>query len=585
MKKIYVLLLAAFGAVSYGQTIYSENFGTPNGTTAIAAYSTGAAPATFNNAAPVAYTGTGDIRATAVSSAYTGASGGGNVFLTGTAGKYIQIDGINTSNYSSANMKLFFGYITASATVQLVVEFSTNAADATPTWTPISFTNNTTTSWNLVTIPGGVIPASATLSLRFTQPATTQMRIDDVKIANVSANCTIALGTPTTLCDAITSAIDTYTITLPFTGAGNGTFSIQTSAGTVSGDNPTTMAAGNITISGVNEGTPVNVTVSSGVACSQSTTIVAPDCKPVNALPYYEPFNVTAGTNIGTLQTWTSANTGNDVTVVTGSLTYPGAPTAGNAAQLNGAGKDPWSAFTAVTSGTLYNSFTMKVSDFGTIADAKEFYFYGLTTSTISTYLGRMFLKHSGTQYLLGFDTVNTPTTTTYGATLYNVGDTIMILMSYDFNAMTYNVWVNPNLSSLSNLGAPTFTKLLTSTTVPTNIGGVQLRQDQATTTPMMVIDEIRVATDITQLLANDNFTQIAGLQVYPNPVNNGKLFISSDSLEDKQVTIFDMLGKMVLSTKVSGNEAVNVSELLSGAYLVKVTENGITETRKCIVK
>jgi len=581
MKKIYLLFFAAFGVATYGQTIYSENFGTPTGTTTIANYSTGTAPATFNNAAPIVYTGTGDIRATAVSNTYTGASGSGNCFLTGTAGKYLQVDGINTSNYNSANLKLYFGYLTANITAQLTVEFSTDASATTPTWTPITFTNNSGTTWNLVTIPGGVIPSSTTLSLRFTQPAAVQMRIDDIKIANVDANCTIALGTPTTLCDAITTAIDTYTITLPFTGAGNGTFSIQASAGTVGGDNPTTTAAGNITISGITEGTPVSVTVSSGIACTQTTTIAAADCKPIHTLPYYEPFDYTVGSNISTLQAWTGVNTGNDVSVVTGTLSYSGAPTAGNSAQLLGAGKDPWTAFTPVTAGTVYSSFLMKVTDFGTIADAKESYFYALTSSTSSSYLGRVFLKHSGTQYLLGFDTVSTSSATTYGTALYNTGDTIFILMSYDFTTMTYNVWVNPNLASLSNLGAPTFTK--TVTTAPTNIGGVQLRQDQTTTTPTMIIDEIRVATDINQLLANDSFSQIAGLKVYPNPVNNGKLFITSDSLQDKQVVIFDMLGKQALAATVSGNEAVNISELNSGAYLVKVTENGITETRKCI--
>ena len=149
MKKLYTLFLLVIASVSFGQTIYSENFGTPAANTTVANYITGTAPATFQNASPIAYSGTADVRATSVSNIYAGASGGGNVFFTtATAGVFFQIDGINTSAYSSANIQMTFGYLTVSfATVQLVVEYSTNASAATPTWTPITFSNNTSTNF------------------------------------------------------------------------------------------------------------------------------------------------------------------------------------------------------------------------------------------------------------------------------------------------------------------------------------------------------------------------------------------------------------------------------------------------------
>ena len=62
MKKIYSLLLLVISCTSFGQTIYSENFGTPTGTTPIATYATGTAPATFQNTTPIAYSGTADVR-------------------------------------------------------------------------------------------------------------------------------------------------------------------------------------------------------------------------------------------------------------------------------------------------------------------------------------------------------------------------------------------------------------------------------------------------------------------------------------------------------------------------------------------
>lgn len=76
---------------------------------------------------------------------------------------------------------------------------------------------------------------------------------------------------------------------------------------------------------------------------------------------------------------------------------------------------------------------------------------------------------------------------------------------------------------------------------------------------------------------------QIAGLNIYPNPVTNGKFFISTDANSEKSVAIFDVLGKQVLKT--TATESVNVSNLNAGVYIVKITEEGKTATRKLIIK
>jgi hypothetical protein len=83
--------------------------------------------------------------------------------------------------------------------------------------------------------------------------------------------------------------------------------------------------------------------------------------------------------------------------------------------------------------------------------------------------------------------------------------------------------------------------------------------------------------------LSNREF-EINGLKVYPNPVTNGNLYISSDSNSAKSVEIYDILGKQVLNAKVSNN-TVNVSNLKGGAYIVKINEEGKTATRKLIIE
>lgn len=76
----------------------------------------------------------------------------------------------------------------------------------------------------------------------------------------------------------------------------------------------------------------------------------------------------------------------------------------------------------------------------------------------------------------------------------------------------------------------------------------------------------------------------ISGLNMYPNPVKDGNLFITSNSDEAKSVAVYDTLGKQVLNAKTS-NKAVNVSALKSGSYIVKITEEGKTDTKKLIIE
>ena len=76
----------------------------------------------------------------------------------------------------------------------------------------------------------------------------------------------------------------------------------------------------------------------------------------------------------------------------------------------------------------------------------------------------------------------------------------------------------------------------------------------------------------------------ISGLSVYPNPVTNGNLFITSNSSDVKSVVIYDVLGKVVAKATVT-NQPMNVSNLNGGVYIVKITEDGKTATRKLVIK
>lgn len=75
----------------------------------------------------------------------------------------------------------------------------------------------------------------------------------------------------------------------------------------------------------------------------------------------------------------------------------------------------------------------------------------------------------------------------------------------------------------------------------------------------------------------------ISGLKVYPNPVVDGTLYINTTANATKEVAIYDVLGKQVIKTTT--DNTVNVSNLKGGVYIVKITEEGKTATRKLVIR
>lgn len=78
--------------------------------------------------------------------------------------------------------------------------------------------------------------------------------------------------------------------------------------------------------------------------------------------------------------------------------------------------------------------------------------------------------------------------------------------------------------------------------------------------------------------------TAIEGLSMYPNPVSNGKVYITSKNDLDKEIIIFDVLGKKVFQTSISSKE-LNISNLSPGVYIIRINEGDASATRKLIVK
>ncbi|MFM2231216.1 MAG: hypothetical protein RL607_2474 [Bacteroidota bacterium] len=94
-------------------------------------------------------------------------------------------------------------------------------------------------------------------------------------------------------------------------------------------------------------------------------------------------------------------------------------------------------------------------------------------------------------------------------------------------------------------------------------------------------------ATSVVAQEAKPNLKEnnsIEGLSFYPNPVTGGKLYITTRNNDDKNITIYDVLGKKVFQTVLSSRE-LNLSTLQPGVYFIKIEEGDASATRKLIVR
>lgn len=77
----------------------------------------------------------------------------------------------------------------------------------------------------------------------------------------------------------------------------------------------------------------------------------------------------------------------------------------------------------------------------------------------------------------------------------------------------------------------------------------------------------------------------IENFSTYPNPVVNGEFMINTANNSVKDVQIYNMLGKQVYAQKIEASQSVDVSNLNTGIYILKVLEEGKTATRKLVIK
>jgi hypothetical protein len=318
------------------------------------------------------------------------------------------------------------------------------------------------------------------------------------------------------------------------------------------------------------------------------------------------------GTGLGSWSITPSTNVTDDVAIVASPLwTNTFLPAAvGNAINFVGSGIDPELKFTNTTSGNLYSSFVINVVDAPTAIVASTTTnpnystptgFYSFASDVIDPVTSLpgtaysadvMFRKNIATgKYNLGLSKSNNIDECVWSPTEFDFNSQHVVVISYENigNAdplqQVANLWIDP---ATSTQPAATLTQNNPTTSITRDrIDRIKLLQASSATTPTIIIDEIRVANNWVQAIGGSlgimNFNT-SNFTIYPNPVSNGMFYISATSDLEKEVTIFNTLGQQILKAKTN-TEAVNVSQLNKGTYFVKITEAGISATKKLVIQ
>ena len=284
-----------------------------------------------------------------------------------------------------------------------------------------------------------------------------------------------------------------------------------------------------------------------------------------------------------------SGNTTGEVMTTTGSLTYSGITTTGDKVLLdsNVQYEDVNLASAAPITTTAYLSAIINYVDDSDLA-ANGDYFTGFGAASgpnLTQMYGRVHAKPGTTPNTFNLGIVNaagTGSTIDFDDTDLPFGTPVFIIAKYDLTSGEASLWINPTVDTTEP--AATLTNNSSTATAAPSIQSIFLRNGSGT--GKVELDEMILADNwddvnyvgVTSVKENN----IEGLNIFPNPATE-LLNITSNSLAEKNVQLFDLTGKKVLD--VTTVSQINVSSLNAGIYVAKINENGKTATRKVIIR
>ena len=358
------------------------------------------------------------------------------------------------------------------------------------------------------------------------------------------AVCEASLGSATANCDAITTGTDTYSVTLAFSGAGTTTFVVTSTTGNVSGDDPSTNVTGNIIVSGISEGTDVTITMddtANGGLCPLTREVTSPVCEPTGSVDI-ELRGVM------------------DFTVSTGGST-------GKAHHL-----------VAIADNVQLSNYGLGSANNGGGTDGEEFSLpAGIVNNGDNILVVRDAAAIEAYFTTAGYNLFDLVIVDTGGDAVDGNGNDAIELYKNGSVVETFGDITDSSASTWNYLDSWAYkTTLGAAWPNGWSYGGVNCTDGSTT------IFDSGCVYPFLESLSTKAFSK-AELSIYPNPVNNGLVTIKSPLAGVKNIALFDAIGRNVLKTELTA-EALDLSELGAGLYLLKVTIGDRSATHKLII-
>ena len=397
---------------------------------------------------------------------------------------------------------------------------------------------------------------------------------------SVAFPCVLSIDSTVETCDSINEgAGDTYNTVVSFSNGGTSTYTIDTGGiGTVvDGTNLNTMTTGTFSVTGIPENTNLVINFIGDPAnsgCDFNRFISSPICDPQLELPFTENFEY--GTTAGDLTTvsageWENHSGSTAVTYSENSLVlngYDARASFGGSVILSPINSEDVNLpFTEQTTGKVYMSALLNIS----VVNGTNYFWHFNSNG----FLARVGAQDDGAGGInFGIGAGGSPQ---FGSTSYALNTTYLVVASFDTSS---------GQADLHVLTAPTGTEPMMPESTDTGSGGtisaVAFRQSSGIAT--VTIDGLRVAKTWAALaLSTDNFST-REFSLYPNPTNTGSVNITSVNASPIAVAVFDVLGKQVKNKTISNNR-LDVSNLKAGVYLLRLTQDNATSTKKLVIR
>ena len=154
---------------------------------------------------------------------------------------------------------------------------------------------------------------------------------------------------------------------------------------------------------------------------------------------------------------------------------------------------------------------------------------------------------------------------------------TVTTQLVFSGSAGTFDVKVNG-----TSVGTIPYSSAVQTTTIPNiNVqGNITVVFDSNSSASNRVrFDDLSWTCNSTLGIDEDNFVDV---KFYPNPLNGNSLYL--DTNQTLNIEIFNVLGKRIISDKVNANKNhLNLSDLNSGIYLIRISNGKQTITKKLI--